>query len=338
MDIAAKNSNDPQAALTPDQITAMCQRGFGNEVKPKSVRELGGGTFNETYLVELAGETRVVLRVAPSPTADIYWDDVALMRREHHILPFFASVASLMPQVIMTDFTHQVVERDYVFLTFIEGERWSDIEDELTPDENAELWRQCGEVVKRIHKTTGERFGYPYPGRQFARWSKVILERFSRISESMLNHQIEVATFTTISDIARANASLFDEIHTPHLLHGDLWTFNLLVARSSNGPTITGVLDVDRAWWGDPMADWIMFPLAVRRDDPAWQQRLSAFYNGYGRTPGSDKAAQFRQEVYKAMHIGLSAVWCLRNGDRKIVTRAYRDLYEIAQALPLLVL
>jgi hypothetical protein len=44
--------------LTLDQITAMCQRGFGNKAKLKSVQELGGGTFNETYLVELIGETR----------------------------------------------------------------------------------------------------------------------------------------------------------------------------------------------------------------------------------------------------------------------------------------
>jgi len=45
----------------------------------------------------------------------------------------------------------------------------------------------------------------------------------------------------------------------PNLLHGDLWTFNLLVAHSNDRPAITGVLDTDRAWWGDPMADWIMF-------------------------------------------------------------------------------
>ena len=43
----------------------MCERGFGNEVQIESIRELGGGTFNETYLVELIGKTKVILRVAP---------------------------------------------------------------------------------------------------------------------------------------------------------------------------------------------------------------------------------------------------------------------------------
>jgi len=62
----------------------------------------------------------------------------------------------------------------------------------------------------------------------------------------------------------RFNTSLLDEIQTPHLLHGDLWTFNLLVERGVHAPVITGVLDFDRAWWGDPSADWIMFLLAIR--------------------------------------------------------------------------
>jgi len=235
----------------------------------------------------------------------------------------------------MIDFTHRIVERDYMFQTCVEGQRWSDIEEELTPNENAKLWQQCGKIVKCIHETPGEQFGYPYPSRQFTSWSEMILGRFARIYESMLAQQLEATVFKTISDIVRAHASILDEISTPHLLHGDLWTFNLLVARSHDQPTIIGVLDADRAWWGDPMADWIMFLLAIRRDEPEWQPWLSAFYDGYG-IPASGPAAHFRQEVYKTMHIGSAAVGALRNGDGKTVARARRDLHEIAQELSLL--
>jgi aminoglycoside phosphotransferase (APT) family kinase protein len=322
-----------QDKLTLDQITAMCRRGFGSGAQLESAQELSGGTFNETYLIELAGKTKVILRAAPPPTADLYWDDAALMRREHHILPYFASIAALMPKIILADFTHQVVGRDYMFQTFIEGERWSDIEDELAPDENIELWCQCGEIVKRMHETTGERFGYPHPGRQFASWSEMILDRLARILESMATYQLEITAFSAVSDITHANAALLDEIHKPHLLHGDLWTFNLLVTRGNDRPTITGVLDADRAWWGDPMADWIMFLLAIRSDEPEWRQRLSAFYERYGASERGE-AAQFRQEVYKAMHIGTCAVWSARNGNKEDIARAHRELRKIAQTLP----
>jgi hypothetical protein len=140
-------SNTP-IKLTLEQITLLCQRGFGSEDNLDLVQELGGGTFNETYLLELAGENRVILRIAPPPTDDLEWDEVALMRREHSIRPFFASIAPLMPRIMLCDFTHQIIKRDYVFQTYIEGERWSDIEEDLTPEENIDLWRQYGERGK----------------------------------------------------------------------------------------------------------------------------------------------------------------------------------------------
>ncbi len=90
---------------------------------------------------------------------------------------------------------------------------------------------------------------------------------------------------------------------------------------------------MDRAWWGDPMADWMMFLLDIRRDRPEWQQRISAFDEGYGWYD-KGRAIQVRQEVYKAMHIGSAAVYCLRNGDQAGMARARRELGEIAQALP----
>lgn len=325
--------NSPQNKLTLDQITVICQHGFGSEVNLKSVQQLEGSTFNEAYLIELAGKDKLVLRVAPSATADVYWDDVALMRREYHVLPFFASIADLMPRTMLTDFTHQIIERDYMFQTFIEGKRWSDIETELSSDENNNLWRQCGRIVKRIHKTTGEYFGYPYPGPQFKSWSEMIRDRFARISESLIIHKLEIPAFAIISDIAHTNDSLLDEIQTPSLLHGDLWTFNLLIGQDTGEPTITGVLDVERAWWGDPLADWIMFLLAIRSKEPEWQQQLSAFNDGYGRSEGIE-GTQFRQEIYKAMHIGTSVIWATRNGDAESILRARRELGEIAQVLP----
>ncbi len=322
--------------LNKDQIMAMCQRGYGATVKIQSIREVGGGTFNETYLIKFPGRNKAILRVAPALSPDLFWDDVALMHREHAMLPFFASIAPLLPKVLLTDFTHQLIGRDYMFQTVIEGDRWSDLEDELTPEENAELWRQCGSIVKQIHTTTGEWFGYPYPGFH-NRWYDVILERFSRISQSMDAHKVQIPAFETIFKLVQTHPEIFDEIVLPRLLHGNIWTFNLLVARGENGPMITGVLDPDRAWWGDPMADWIMFLFAIRRDTPEWQNRITAFFNGYGppdTMPTSPFSAQFRQEVYKAMHIGLAAIWGTRNKKREDVAQANIELQTIAQTLP----
>ena len=107
------------------------------------------------------------------------------------------------------------------------------------------------------------------------------------------------------------------------------------MGRTLSEPTITGVLDVERACWGDPLADWIMFLLDIRSNETEWQHQISAFNNGYGKSESS-RSTRFRQEVYKAMHIGTSVIWATRNGDAESILRARRELGEIAQVLPTL--
>lgn len=318
--------------LSIDQITTILERCFGPGSHSFQIKELSGGTFNETYLVEIPEKEKWVLKIAPPPTENTYWDDVALMRREHDSSPFFASIAPLLPKTVFADFTHQIIGRDFIVQTFIEGDRWSDVEDELTEDQNTALWRQCGAIVKRMHESTGERFGYPHPGRSFTSWHDVILDRFARISKDLQEYQVAIPRFSNIADIVRRSPAIFNEVSTPSLLHGDLWTFNLLIARDHGEPRIVGVLDTERAWWGDPLADWIMFLLSIRTDEAEWGPRSAAFQTGYGASP-TTATVQFRQEVYKAMHVGLSAVWGARHGNREDIGRARQDLGRISRIL-----
>ena len=46
------------------------------------MRELDGGQFNNTYLIELADRDPVILRVAPPPERAVFWHERFLMRRE----------------------------------------------------------------------------------------------------------------------------------------------------------------------------------------------------------------------------------------------------------------
>jgi len=319
--------------LTDDQITAILKRCFGSAARSLSIQKIGGGTFNEAYAIRVSEKEKVILRIAPPPVSDIYWDDVGLMRREHTIFPFFASIATLSPKTILADFTHQIVGRDYVLQTFLEGERWSDLEDELTEEDNLDLWQQCGEIVKRIHGTKGERFGYPPPGKQFANWHDVILDRFSRIAQSLKEYDADIPAFSIVTNLVNSTPSIFNEVQTPSLLHGDLWTFNLLVRYENGRPLISGVLDTERAWWGDPLADWIMFCLSIRNEEEEWQDRIVAFHKGYGMLE-KGPAMQYRQEVYNAMVVGSSVVWGARHGNRADIERGRQDLERIAGLLP----
>ena len=314
--------------LTTDQITALCQRGFGANIRIESFNELGGGTFNTAYLITFADQMKVILRVAPPHTEDTYWDEAFLMRREHIMQPYFAPVAALMPKTLLVDFTHQLINCDYMFQTYIKGERWEDVMGEMTSEENNLLWEQFGTILKQIHHVHGEAFGIACPEFEFPLWSQAILNHLERTLQSAKSHQLEIPHLTSIRDLIRANPKQLDEIQIPSLLHGDLWSFNILITRE-NGPSIVGILDADRSWWGDSMADWTMFILAHADQE----EGHSHFWKTYGK-PEETQGARFRANVYDAMHAGTAFIWAVKHQDEETVTRATGTLGEVAENLP----
>ena len=133
-----------QQPVAAEHIQAMCERAFGPGVVIHSVRELGGGQFNNTYLLNLAGHDLVVLRVAPSPERTVFWHERFLMRRELAMQPLLAPIGSLLPTILMSDCTRQILARDYLFQRWIPGALWWDVAADLTVEEHDELWCQFG--------------------------------------------------------------------------------------------------------------------------------------------------------------------------------------------------
>ena len=328
-----QRSKDIPDSPTAHQILTMCQRAFGPSVHLVSARELSGGTFNTTFLITLKDQ-QVILRIAPPPTASLSWDEQWLMRREYQIQPFFAALAPLMPRILMQDFTHQLIDRDYVFQTYLPGERWDQLTDGFTLDEELQLWEQFGSLTKTIHSTVGTTFGGPYPAPEFPTWSQAVLHRLERAIQTMIEAQLDIADIQSVLKILQRETGRLDAIQQPRLMHGDLWLFNILVTREVNRPIITGILDADRAWWGDPLADWTMFVLA-KSISPETQQFHARFWDAYGQ-PEQTPATAFRQAIYEALHIGTAQAWAVRHNDPDTVQRGKHDLRAVAKLIPTL--
>jgi aminoglycoside phosphotransferase (APT) family kinase protein len=261
------------------------------------------------------------LRVAPPANPAPYWDDVALMRREHAVQPYLAALGHLVPPLLFADFTHQALDRDYMFQEYRAGEQWEEICDELEEEDELALWRQCGAIVRQMHDTTVEEFGWPAPGPRYGSWAELVADRLERIVADLAQNDLETNSLLQVIDYLKAHPELLAAVQRPRLLHGDLWRFNLLINRAVSPPQIVALLDADRAWWGDPLADWIIFLLAIRRDEEEWEAPIAAFCESYGPI-ASNQAARQRLRLYKAMHFGTMAAWYHRQGDAEVVQRA----------------
>ncbi len=322
---------DPQAfqqSVPFEHMEAMCQRAFGQGTPIDSVRELDGGQFNNTYLIELADRGSMILRVAPAPERCIFWHERFLMRRELAMQPFLAPIAPLLPTIIMTDFTHQIIERDYMFQSWMPGAVWSEVHKALTSEEHDDLWRQFGQLVKAISSVQGEAFGLVQYGAQFPTWSLTLIHWLESTIHDAENSSLDTTLLCRLLEIVRDNSAFLDEITRPRLLHGDLWLFNLLIQRNKDGPRIVGVLDADRGSWGDPLADWTFFLLSRR----ASQQEQALFWQEYGQ-PVAGPGAMFRAQVYRGLHQGKILSVARRDGNERAVNRAYRALADALNAL-----
>ncbi len=291
-------NRDPDAFQQPiplEQIVAMCQHAFDHKRKINNIHELGGGGCNNTYRIDIEDLQPVILRVAPAYENAVKGQVAYLMRKEHFSQPFFVPIATLMPRTIMADFTHQTIERDYMFQTYMEGERWDAISSELTHEENSRLWRQRGEITRAIHSVRGKTFGSVYPDGPALTCSQATFGRLSHTINALEGQaHLDADDLKTALEIAETHREIFDEMQQPCLLHGDLWTVNVLVKREADGPRISAVLDADRTSWGDPMADWTIF--LIKHHNYEW---VLTFWEGYGGEPEITTRSRFRELVYR---------------------------------------
>jgi aminoglycoside phosphotransferase (APT) family kinase protein len=311
-----------QQPLTEQQIQAMAQRVL-SEGDVVAAVELGDGTYNTTYRVELASGLACILRVAPEPARQLR-SESAFMRSEHAAIPYFAPIATLMPRTLGADFTHQVIGRDYLFQSIVPGIPARIGLEKYPREEWGPFFRQLGEISKRIHGVRGDRFG-PLLGSGYATWSAAVCATLSDIIADLDDANLAADDARNVLEIAVRGKAILDEVREPRLLHGDLWTINVMLSEDAPEPTVTGLFDCDRVTWGDPESDWAIYRAAGR---PGTER--DAFWDGYGPLDPSPHA-QWRRSLYEARNI--LAMRLERNRLGGDISESYDELRPVVDRL-----
>lgn len=285
-----------------DQIAALCARMLGRDLRILSATEIGGGMFNNTFLLATADGRKLILRISPPHDHPLLFSNERyLLRREYGLGPFLAAAAPLMPTIVATDFTCHTLNRDAVISQFIDGENWDTVKDQLTPTQTDSIWRQLGTVLRQIHTTPGTCFGWPSPKRSFPTWSAFILHAAHGLLADYPRFGVNDTEARAWVAAVEDGVHLLDEIIHPRAVHGDPWPKNVLIRRSGDTATIVGLLDHERGLCGDPMNEWVFHQLGFP----------PAFWEAYGPRPAGPAAA-FRDCVY----LGLIDIQLLLEGRR----------------------
>jgi aminoglycoside phosphotransferase (APT) family kinase protein len=260
--------------VSEDELTRLVSRAFGGDADVTAWRELEGGTYNAAYAVTLGPEARdgreLVLKVAPPPHLKLLTHEVDLMRTEVDFYRRAAAVGVPVPEVVYAGFERDLLGTDFVFLSLVPGTDLRSLLDSLPAAETAAVRAQVAGLTARLHTITGSRYGYPLRGSRT--WQSSWRGAFGAMVDDLLADASRLdkplpAPPSRIGELMRRHASCLDDVTRPALVHFDLWDGNVFVERGPDGLRVTGFIDGERAFWGDPVAELVSLAL-LREPEP----------------------------------------------------------------------
>jgi aminoglycoside phosphotransferase (APT) family kinase protein len=284
-----------KTTLTDKTIQTLAKAQFGNSVKIKEITPLTAGMFNTAYAIHFENlKPDVVLRVAPHPDQPVLTYEENMMQREGLILETIQQVEGLpfVPRLLGYDFSRQLIERDYMFIEKLSGVPLWEIKDELTPENMHALEFQVGRYIAQLGQVKGEYFGYfgEGPGHNATSWQDAFVAMMEALLDDgeTLDAELPVS-YDLIREQLHRHAASLDEVREPSFVHWDLWQGNVFVKPENGAYVIEGIIDWERAFWGDPDCET---PVAARFYGPS-------FYKGYGKELAEGGPAAIRQSLYR---------------------------------------
>ena len=218
------------------------------------ISELTAGLCNALYVVTLDNGTKTVLKVS-SPgmegkTTNEQWlieSETASMKMVAEHLPGLPA-----PKVLFYDDSMTRCSGKYFFMEFLEGDLMMPLRRTLTQEQSKARYHAMGRAVRDIGTIKHHSFGIVNSGIEFDSLYGVVNQLIGNITGDMEACGADMGV-TGDELLARllADKPYFDEVTEASLVHFDIWENNILVS----GNKITGIVDWDRALWGEPLME-----------------------------------------------------------------------------------
>ncbi|AZQ32620.1 aminoglycoside phosphotransferase family protein [Streptomyces cyaneochromogenes] len=253
------------------------------------LRPLSGGTYNTVEELLLTDGRRYVLKVPPASTVPGLTHESDLLVSEAEFYRAAAKADVRAP--------HVVAIGSHLLMTACPGEPWNG---SLTATEQTALRTELGRQVARLHTITGPGFGYPSGalGPLAPDWRTAFTGMLDAVLEDARRYRARLPRpADNVAHTLRTGYDALDEVTVPRLVHFDLWQGNILVDRASGQARIGGLIDGERMFWGDPLADFVSLALLgdIKKDE--------AFLAGYREAGGRtdfDVPARLRLALYRS--------------------------------------
>ncbi|MFC9863195.1 MULTISPECIES: phosphotransferase family protein [unclassified Streptomyces] len=268
---------------------------------------LAGGTYNTVLRVTLDRGREWVLKLPPRAAEGMAYER-GLLTGE---ITFYGSAAAvddagIVPRVVHSDTGSATDAGPYLIMTACPGTPWHDVAGSLEDGEQGRLREELGRLVARLHTVTGPGFGYP--AQPLGPLAPTWREAFTTMAGAVLDDADRYAarlprTTTAIREVFAAASGVLDDVTRPALVHFDLWQGNRLLSGPPGAVRLSGLIDGERMFWGDPVADFVS--LALFADIEQDKEFLAGYASAGGKTVFDDsvrrRLALYRTYLYLIM-------------------------------------
>lgn len=314
---ASSANNDADRPI--EQIVAeVCAAHFGGAAGPEHILRPPTGRFNETRFFVLDGR-ELVFRMAPPDDAGFLFYETHMMAQEpglHALLREKTTVP--VAEILVWDDSRSVAPRPFLVMEKLPGR----------PSSGAgNVFSQVGALLRQVHDLHADTYGYlgeHHPMEPQPTWAKAFAVMWNKLLDDCVacgGYGEEEAD--RLRSLQQRDAAVFDRDVPASLLHMDIWHENILVDEHGQ---VTGLVDWDRALWGDPEIEFAVLDYCG--------VSTPAFWQGYGRERGTSREARLRQVYYYLYELQkYIVIRTLRGVDRRTGRRYADEALRLAARL-----
>ena len=286
------------------------------------------GKFNTSFFVEGDGTADLVIRIAPPPGTGVLFYERNMMAQEpglHRLLRERTRVP--VAEIVAYDTSRKILQSDFILMERLPGVSLTEAEFMGAADVE-KVCRQVGEYLSKVHALHADAYGYLGEHRPMApqsTWREAFRVMWDKIVDDTLGcggYSREEAD--RMRQLLDRFETLFDRDIPASLLHMDIWHQNILVDRQG---TVTGIVDWDRALWGDPEIEFAVLDYCG--------VSTPAFWEGYGRPRDESPEARIRNHFYLLYEVQKYILISLLRRRSRAQAEQYRQyVFGLADELP----
>lgn len=284
--------------VSTPQLEQIARRHLGPGRTLHAAVELEDGCYNAAYRLELDDGSRYILKVAPPDHIPVLRYERDIMRAEVEVMRLVGARTGVpVPHICAYDTSRQIVDNDFFLMACLAGVPFNKLRRELTAEQGQAIDREAGRLTRQINDLSGSDFGYyAQPERRFTTWRGAFADMIAGVLADGAEMNVPLPLpYAELEERLAVFYDVLDAVDTPALCHWDLWDGNLFVDLQTQ--QVTGVIDFERALWGDPLIEARFMDL----------QPDTAYMQGYGR-PMLDTPERVRRRILYNIYLFLIMV------------------------------